>query len=106
MKKLLFIVTFMVAAMAVNAQVTHVMVKAADLPKAITENVAKNYAGFNIKEAQKVTENNIISYNVMINKGSMSETLVYDKDGKFLRKMTPAPTAQAKPAVKSAPGKK
>ena len=79
---------FMTAVLAVNAQVSHVMLKAADLPKSITENVARNYAGFTIKEAQKVTENNIVSYNVMINKGATSETLVYDKDGKFQRKMT------------------
>ena len=89
MKKLLFIMAFMVAVLAVNAQVSHVTIKAADLPRSITDNVARNYTGFTIKEAQKVTEKNIVSYNVMINKGTTSETLVYDKDGKFLRKMTP-----------------
>ena len=84
-------------------------VKASDLPKAITENIAKNYTGFTIKEATKVTENNVVSYDVMINKGTTSETLVYDKDGKFLRKMTPTaaatPAAPAKPQEKPAPKK-
>lgn len=96
----------MLIVVALNAQITKVAVKVADLPKAITENVAKNYAGFTIKEATKVTENNIISYDVMIHKGTTSETLVYDKDGKFLRKVTPpapAPKPQEKPA---APAKK
>jgi len=102
MKKLAIITAFMVAVLTVNAQVTHVMVKASDLPKAITENVAKNYTGFTIKEANKVTENNIVSYNVMINKGTTSETLVYDKDGKFLRKMTPPTAATPAPAGKPA----
>lgn len=99
MKKLLFVTAFLLAVLVVSAQVTKVMVKASDLPKAITENIAKNYTGFTIKEAHKVTENNVVSYNVMINKGTTSETLVYDKDGKFLRKMAP-PAATAKPAEK------
>ena len=98
---------FMVAVLAVNAQITHTPVKVADLPKAITDNIAKNYAGFTIKEATKVTENNVVSYDVMINKGTMSETLVYDKDGKFLRKMTPtaAQPRLPKPAEKTPPKK-
>jgi hypothetical protein len=110
MKKLALIMAFMMAVLAVNAQVSHVAVKATDLPKAITDNIAKNYTGFTIKEAHKVTENNIVSYNVLINKGNTSETLVYDKDGKFLRKMTPhtasTPNTENKPADKSTPVKK
>jgi hypothetical protein len=94
MKKLLFIMTFMVALVAVNAQVTHTPVKVADLPKAITDNVTKNYVGFTIKDATKVTENNVITYDVKITKGTTNETLVFDKDGKFLRKM-PQPAASS-----------
>lgn len=86
----------MLAVLVVNAQVTKVMVKASDLPKAITENIAKNYTGFTIKEAHKVTENNVVTYDVMVTKGTTSETLVYDKDGKFLRKTTPPPPAAKK----------
>ena len=78
---------FMLIVLALNAQITKVTVKVSDLPKAISENIAKNYAGFTIKEATKVTENNVVTYDVVINKGTTSETLVYDKDGKFLRKM-------------------
>lgn len=97
----------MLVVVALNAQITKVAVKAADLPKAITENVAKNYTGFTIKEATKVTENNVVSYDVMINKGTTSETLVYDKDGKFLRKMNPTAQASHKPQDKpAAPAKK
>lgn len=110
MKKLAFIIAFMMVVLAVNAQISHVPVKIADLPKAITDNVAKNHTGFTIKEAHKVTENNIVSYNVLINKGNTSETLVYDKDGKYLRKTTPPATAAAttgnKPAEKSTQVKK
>ena len=80
------------AVLVANAQITKVQVKASDLPKAITDNIAKNYAGFTIKEATKVTENKVVTYDVMITKGTTSETLVYDKDGKFLRKVTPPAT--------------
>ena len=91
--------TFIMAVLVANAQITKVQVKPADLSKAITDNIAKNYAGYTIKEATKVTENKVVTYDVLITKGTTSETLVYDKDGKFLRKMTP-PAAPAKPATK------
>ena len=101
--------TLIMAVLVANAQITKVQVKSSDLPKAITDNIAKNYAGYTIKEATKVTENKVVTYDVLINKGTMSETLVYDKDGKFLRKMTP-PAAQAAPAATkpatTAPAKK
>ena len=93
MKKLLFFMAFMVALVAVNAQVTRTPLKVADLPKAIVDNIAKNYVGFTVKDATKVTENNVVTYDVKINKGTTSETLVYDKDGKFLRKMPPPAAA-------------
>ena len=97
----------MLVVVALNAQISKVAVKVADLPKAITENVAKNYTGFTIKEATKVTENNVITYDVMIHKASTMETLVYDKEGKFLRKMTPTAQVTAKPQEKpAAPAKK
>ena len=95
------------AVLVANAQITKVQVKASDLPKATTDNIAKNYAGYTIKEATKVTENKVVTYNVMIHKGTEMETLVYDKDGKFLRKMpTPAAPAAVKPATTPAPAKK
>lgn len=96
----------MLVVLALNAQISKVTVKVADLPKALAENVAKNYTGFTIKDATKVTENNVVTYDVVINKGTTTETLVYDKDGKFLRKMTPAPATTAKPQEKPAPAKK
>ncbi len=89
--------TFIMAVLVANAQITKVQVKASDLPKAITDNIAKNYVGYTIKESTKVTENKVVTYDVMIDKGTMSETLVYDKDGKFLRKMPP-PAAKPAPA--------
>jgi hypothetical protein len=72
-------------ALAVNAQSTPV--KVADLQKSITDNIAKDYVGFTIKEATKVVENNVVTFNVVIAKGTTQETLCYDNAGKFLKKM-------------------
>jgi hypothetical protein len=85
MKKLLFIVVLMMGALVVNAA-QRTPVKVADLQKAITDNVAKDYVGFMIKEATKVVDNNIETFEVIIAKGTTQETLLYDKDGKFLKK--------------------
>jgi curli biogenesis system outer membrane secretion channel CsgG len=105
MKKVLFVLVLIMAALVVNAQTkatttqakpTVTVVKLADLPKAITDNVAKDYVGFTIKDATCTNTNNVVTYDVVIVKGTTTETLVYDKDGKFIKKVTqkvaPAPT--------------
>lgn len=96
MKKVLFALLLMLAVVAVNAQTTktsetkpkatHTTVQVADLQKPITDNVAKDFAGYTIKSASSVTENNVLTYHVVVAKGSTTETLIYDKDGKFLKK--------------------
>lgn len=100
MKKVLFVLVLIMAALVVNAQTkatttqvkpTTTVVKIADLPKAITDNVAKDYAGFTIKEASCTNTNNVLTYDVVIVKGTTTETLVYDKDGKFVKKLPPPP---------------
>ena len=72
-------------ALVVNAQRTPV--KVADLQKSITDNITKDYSGFSIKEATKVVENNKTTFDVVVTKGTMQETLCYDNTGKFLKKM-------------------
>jgi hypothetical protein len=110
MKKITLILTFMLAVLALNAQITRVAVKPTDLPKAITDNITKSYTGYTVKDATKITENNVVTFDVVIMKGTASESLVYDKDGKFLRKVTPKtaalPKTEHKHADKSAPAKK
>jgi len=76
----------MMGALVVNAQRTPV--KVVELQKAITDNVAKDYVGFTIKEATKVVKNNIVTYEVGVAKGTTQETLLYDKVGKFLENLT------------------
>ena len=107
MKKVLFVLVIMMTVLTVNAQTTkttvtnakstRTTVKVADLQKNITDNIAKDYAGFTIKEASSITKNNITNYDVVIAKGSTTETLVYDKDGMFVKKM-PAKVAKHKTA--------
>src|ERR1035437_10627865 len=98
-KKLLLVLVFIMAVLVVNAQVTKTTVtkeksarttiKVADLQKDITYNIAKDYVGYTIKEATCVTTNNTLTYHVVIVKETTTETLVYDKDGMFVKKLIP-----------------
>jgi len=106
MKKLLFIMALLMGALVVNAQRTPVSV--VELQKTITDNVVKDYAGFTIKEATKVVENNIVSYEVVVVKGTtggtiLCDTLLYDVDGKFLKKVTEKAGTVKKEVVKPTP---
>jgi hypothetical protein len=99
MKKVLFVLVLMMAVLAansqptkttvINAQAVTTSVKVADLQKAITDNIAKDWAGFEIKSATSITEKNAVTYEVVVAKGTTVETLVYDKDGKFVNKFVP-----------------
>lgn len=89
-------------ALVVNAQRTPV--KVSELQKPIIDNVIKGYPGFAIIEATKVIEDNVAFYEVIVAKGNTQETLLYDKEGKFVKKLDlKAGTFAAKPtAVRSA----
>jgi hypothetical protein len=97
MKKVLFVFVLIMAVLVVNAQATKTTVtnakstkttvKVADLQKTITDNISTDYVGYTIKEATSVTANNTVTYNVVVVKGTTTETLVYDKDGVFVKKL-------------------
>jgi hypothetical protein len=101
MKKVLVVLILVMAVLAVNAQVpvttttkvtpVRTTVLVADLQKDITDNIAKDYVGYTIKEAAKVEENDVVTYEVVVVKETTTETLVYDKAGKFLKKLPPVP---------------
>lgn len=95
----MFILVLTVLAMTVNAQRT--AVKTADLQKPITDWITKDYAGFTITKADKVVANNVTTFEVVVTKGSNSETLVFDKDGKFMNKMALKSGSPEKPAGSS-----
>jgi hypothetical protein len=110
MKKLLLVMVMMMAVVAINAQRTPV--KVTDLNKAITDNIASKYAGFTVKDAAQIVNNGVTTFEVVISKGTTSETLLYDKDGKFLKEenmksgMTEKPGMKGKTANKPVPKKK
>lgn len=101
MKKVLLVLVLMMSVPVINGQAAkttgskgksiHTTMKVADLKKAITDNIAKDYAGFTTKEAMIVTKNNILTYHVIIVRDTTTETLVYDKDGKFVKKLAKKP---------------
>lgn len=75
----------MMATIALIAQ-ERTVVKVEDLPKALTDSFAKDYPGFTIKEAAKIVKEDKTKFEVVVTKGTTSETLYYDQDGKFLKK--------------------
>jgi hypothetical protein len=97
MKKVLLGLVLIMAVLVVNAQATktnvtqekplRTAVLVADLQKTITDNIAKDYVGYTIKEATNVTANDTVTYEVVIVKGTTTETLVYDKNGIFIKKI-------------------
>ena len=95
MKKVLIVLVLVMAVMAVNAQTTTTIdstrttVKVVDLQKPITDNIAKDYVGYTIDSATRVTLKGIVTYEVVVVKEDLSETLVYDKDGVFIKKNSP-----------------
>ena len=95
MKKVLIVLVLVMAVMGVNAQTTttsdstRTTVKVVDLQKAITDNIAKDYVGYTIETATRVSLKGIVTFEVVVIKGDVTETLVYDKDGVFIKKNTP-----------------
>lgn len=98
MKKVLVALVLIMAVLVVNGQAaqtttnekpvrTPVMV--ADLQKTITDNIAKDYVGFTVKEATSVTTKGVVTYEVVVVKETVTETLEYDSTGKFVKKLPP-----------------
>jgi hypothetical protein len=100
MKKALSVLVLFLAVLVVSAQTTtttsnskssKVSVKVSELQKSITDNIAKDFPGFTIKEAFSVTKSNDVTYEVAVVNGTTAETLVYDKEGKFVKILAPLP---------------
>jgi len=99
MKKLLVVLVLVMAVLAVNAQIpvttteketpVRTTILVADLQAAITDNIAVDYVGYTISEATKVVADEIVTYEVVVVKDDITETLVYDNEGKFIKKLLP-----------------
>jgi hypothetical protein len=96
MKKIMLMLIMAVAILSANAQ-TRTDVKTPDLLSAITNTIAKDYVGSTITHATKVETNGVTTFEVVITKGKEASILVFDKDGKFLRKEA----AKAEPVKKT-----
>lgn len=103
MKKLMLILVLVMSVMAVKAQDVKTpaakdskttitspaaTVKVADLPKSVTDYIAKDYPGYTVKEASSMTGKNGLNYHVVVMKGTESESLLFDKDGTFLKNLS------------------
>jgi hypothetical protein len=98
MKKLMIVLFAVLIAGYAGAQ-TKTAIKAADLNKAITEHITKNYAGQKITNAFKVETNKVVTYEVTIQKEAAKTVLVYNDKFEFVKAKVPQ-TAKPK-AVKA-----
>ena len=98
MKNLFLVIVLSLVVVSANAQRTPVKVSL--LPEPLPKFLNTNYPGFVIEKAERiVTNNNEVSYETVITKGTTKETLVFDKNGTFLRKQASSKPIQAKSNV-------
>jgi hypothetical protein len=64
-------------------------IKVSDLQKSITNLIAKEYLGYTIKNAYKVEQNKVITYDVNVTKGTKTIILSFDKNCSFIAVIEP-----------------
>ncbi|MCX6257676.1 MAG: hypothetical protein NTW49_07265 [Bacteroidia bacterium] len=110
MKRVALVLFLGMAVVFANAQ-TKTSVKTEDLPKAITDNIAKDFKDYKIQHAFKVDTKGVFTFEVMVKKEAKDIKdskeaamliLTYDATGKLLKKDEPKKT-DAKPVVKPSP---
>lgn len=70
-----------------NILETETEINSGDLPKTIYEYVAKNYPGFELEEATKMTDSReVVTYEVEVEKGKEEFDLIFDASGGFIKK--------------------
>jgi|WetSurMetagenome_2_1015567.scaffolds.fasta_scaffold01673_4 hypothetical protein len=85
MKK--FIILFLLVTTGLIANAQRTQVKPGDLQKPITDNIAKEWPGYTIKDASKVVANTVTTFEVTVTKGTLQQTLCYDNSGKFVKRI-------------------
>lgn len=85
MKKLLLILLMGILAPVVFGQ-TKTELKTADIPKPITEFLAKNLKNSTVDKAFKVDSKGVITYDLLIAHGADKAVYIFDKDGKFIKR--------------------
>ena len=109
-------ITLILAAILISACVyaqKATEIPASKLPKATTNYIADNLPGATITKAAKVDDNGVLTYNVGIDVKGKKHLLIFDKDGKFLKKgddkinsYAPKEKPASKPPQKGEPAKK
>jgi len=69
-----------------NTLETEVEISKAELPTAVLDVLKKDYAGYKIEEAAKITATGVVTYETEIEKGEQSFELIFDGQGKILKK--------------------
>jgi hypothetical protein len=113
MKKLALLMVAVLFVAFVSAQ-TKTELKPADLSKPAAEYIAKNFVGYTVDKVFKCDNKGTVTTEVMVAKGPEKQTLVFDKEGKFLKKeaakveskTTVKPPVKTTPPVKEEPKKK
>ncbi len=76
------------------------VVKTTELPKAIQEDLTKNYASYTVKTAYKIDKSNVITYKILVTKGATELALMYDSAGKLTSSKVVPKTTTTKPLTK------
>ena len=62
-------------------------IKISELKTPITELIIKDYAGFIVNQATRIVTKNIITYEIIIVQGTTTDTLIFDQNYSFVRKI-------------------
>jgi hypothetical protein len=89
MKKLLLILVLIITTVVINAQ--RIRFSPDELPGAIKDNITREYPGYTLKQtvwdwSTTLIPGHVFLYDIVITNGTNDICLIYDKDGKFLKK--------------------
>jgi hypothetical protein len=95
MKKTLLLLFLLMTALVVNSQTNIVIadkydrtpILIAELKAPITDFITRHYTGFIINRATRVVKNNIITFEIIIVQGTITDTLIYDQNYNITREI-------------------
>ncbi len=62
-------------------------IKKSELPASVKETIARDYAGYKIKEAAKIDSSGTITYEAEVGKGKKNAELIFDSQGNLLKEI-------------------
>jgi hypothetical protein len=85
MKRIILLVVSLCFASFLFAQKT-TEIKTNQLPKAVTKYVTDNMPGSTISKAVKIEDGKTVQYGTVVDSKGRKHILIFDKDGKFVKK--------------------